>query len=96
VAVRLISAQGCEASTLRDIAREAGVSPGLLYRYFPSKRAVVLAPYDELSAAFAERASAMEPGPWREPHARTALQRCRRGPATSMLDGVVGGPRSET
>lgn len=66
VAVRLIAAQGYEATTLRDIAREAGVSPGLLYRYFPSKRAVVLALYDELSAAYAERAASMEPGPWRE------------------------------
>lgn len=66
VAVRLIGARGYDATTLRDIAREAGVSAGLLYRYFPSKRAVVLALYDELSAAYAERASTMPPGPWRE------------------------------
>lgn len=64
--MRLIASQGYEATTLRDIAREAGVSPGLLYRYFPSKRAVVLALYDELSAAYAESATTMEPGPWRE------------------------------
>src|SRR5688500_16491333 len=33
---------------------------------FPSKRAVVLALYDDLSANYAARASRMEPGPWRE------------------------------
>jgi AcrR family transcriptional regulator len=63
-AIELIAARGYEATTLRDIAREAGVSAGLLYRYFPSKRAVVLALYDELSAAYAARAASLPPGPW--------------------------------
>ena len=49
-AVKLIAANGYAATTLRDVAREAGVSAGLLYKYFPSKRAVVLELYDELSA----------------------------------------------
>lgn len=66
VAIRLITSRGYEATTLRDIARKAGVSVGLLYRYFPSKRAVVLALYDELSAEYAARAATMAPGPWRE------------------------------
>ena len=48
-AIELIAARGYEATTLRDIAKEAGVSVGLLYRYFPSKQAVVIALYDELS-----------------------------------------------
>jgi AhpD family alkylhydroperoxidase len=47
-------------------AKKAGVSGGLLYRYFPSKRAVVLALYEDLSAEYAARASEMPPGPWRE------------------------------
>jgi AcrR family transcriptional regulator len=42
------------------------VSPGLLYRYFPSKRAVVLALYDELSEAFARDAAGMPDGKWRD------------------------------
>ncbi len=63
-AVRLISARGYEATTLRDIASEAGVSPGLLYRYFPNKRAVVLALYDELSQAYGHRAEALPEGAW--------------------------------
>ena len=42
------------------------MSPGLLYRYFPSKRAVVLALYDELSAAYAVQAERMPAGRWRD------------------------------
>ena len=66
VAVRLIAARGWDATTLRDIAAEAGVSVGLLYRYFPSKRAVVLALYDELSTEYATGASDMPRGRWRD------------------------------
>ena len=55
-AMRLIAERGYEATTLRDIANHAGVSVGLLYRYFPSKQAVVIALYDELSAEYARQA----------------------------------------
>ncbi len=64
-AIGLIATRGWQATTLRDVASEAGVSVGLLYRYFPSKRAVVLALYDELSADYAARAAQMRPGRWR-------------------------------
>lgn len=87
IAIRSIARHGYEATTLREVAREAGVSPALLYRYFPNKRAVVLALYDELSAEYAHRAMELAPGRWRarvvealrtslavlQPH-RTALQ----------------------
>jgi AcrR family transcriptional regulator len=65
-AIRLIGEQGYEATTLRDVAKRAGVSAGLLYRYFPSKRSVVLALYDELSDAFAKEAAGMPVGKWRD------------------------------
>jgi AcrR family transcriptional regulator len=65
-AIGLIAAQGYEATTLRDVAKRAGVSVGLLYRYFPSKRAIIIALYDELSADYAKRAAAMPRGRWRE------------------------------
>jgi AcrR family transcriptional regulator len=65
-AIRLIGEQGYEATTLRDVAKRAGVSAGLLYRYFPSKRSVVLALYDELSDAFAKEAADMPAGKWRD------------------------------
>jgi AcrR family transcriptional regulator len=48
-AIRMISGRGYEATTLREIAKEAGVSVGLLYRYFPSKQAAIIALYDELA-----------------------------------------------
>ncbi|MBK9168449.1 MAG: TetR/AcrR family transcriptional regulator [Bryobacterales bacterium] len=65
-ALALIAERGYEAATLRDVAARAGVSPALLYRYFPSKRSVVLALYDELSEAFAGKTREMPRGRWRD------------------------------
>ncbi|HUQ87038.1 MAG TPA: helix-turn-helix domain-containing protein [Vicinamibacterales bacterium] len=65
-AMVLISTRGYDATTLRDIAEKAGVSVGLLYRYFPSKQAVVIALYDQLSSEYASRAAAMPAGKWRD------------------------------
>jgi AcrR family transcriptional regulator len=65
-AIALIGERGYEAATLRDVATRAGVSPALLYRYFPNKRSVVLALYDELSETFAQQAAEMPRGKWRE------------------------------
>src|SRR6185369_9902388 len=42
-AIALIGERGYEATTLRAVAARAGVSPALLYRYFPNKRALVMA-----------------------------------------------------
>jgi len=66
IAIQSIARQGYAATTLRGIADEAGVSVGLLYRYFPSKQALVLALYDELSADYVREAAAMPPGKWRD------------------------------
>jgi AcrR family transcriptional regulator len=65
-AIALIAERGYEATTMRDVAARAGVSPGLLYRYFPGKRAVVLALYDNLSEQFATQATGMPSGKWRD------------------------------
>jgi len=65
VAIERIGEVGYEAATLRDVAARAGVSATLLYRYFPSKRAVVLALYDELSESFARRGAELPAGRWR-------------------------------
>ena len=76
-AIALIGERGYEGATLRDVARKAGVSPALLYRYFPNKRAVVLALYDQLSESFAQQAAEMPRGKWRERFAfavETSLQ----------------------
>jgi AcrR family transcriptional regulator len=65
-AMQLITQRGYEATTLRDIAKKAGVSVGLLYRYFPSKQAVIIALYEELSADYARQAANMPRGKWRD------------------------------
>jgi AcrR family transcriptional regulator len=65
-AMQLIADRGYEATTLRDVAKEAGVSVGLLYRYFPGKQAIVIALYDQLSSEFARRATGMPAGRWRD------------------------------
>ena len=65
-AIALIGERGYQAATLRDVATRVGVSPALLYRYFPNKRSVVLALYDQLSEAFAQQATTMPRGKWRE------------------------------
>ena len=66
IAIRLMTRRGYESTTLRDVAKEAGVSVGLLYRYFPSKRAIIIALYDELSADYARQAVDMPRGRWRD------------------------------
>jgi AcrR family transcriptional regulator len=76
-AIGLIAERGYDAATLREVAARAGVSPSLLYRYFPSKRAIVLALYDTLSEAFVRDAAAMPNGRWRDRFA-FALERSLR------------------
>src|SRR5262245_40120812 len=89
-ALRLMAAGGWQATTLRDIAAEAGVSVGLLYRYFPSKRAIVLALYDELSFEFAELAAALPRGGWVVRFvARVETSRAVLGPHRSVLARFV-------
>ena len=66
IATESFAQRGFEETTLRDIARRAAVSPALLYRYFPSKRAIVLALYDDLSRDFEREALAMPRGKWRD------------------------------
>ena len=66
IAIKRMAKRGYESTTLRDVAKEAGVSVGLLYRYFPSKQAIIIALYDELSADFTRVATAMPRGRWRD------------------------------
>jgi AcrR family transcriptional regulator len=65
-AIDLIGTKGYDQTTMRDVADAAGVSVGLLYRYFPNKRAVVLALYDELSLEQQSRCADMAKGLWRD------------------------------
>lgn len=63
-AIRLFETKGYEATTLRAIAGEAGVSTGLAYRYFDSKDALVLMLYGELAAGFSARVAQAPTGSW--------------------------------
>ena len=65
-AIRLISKHGYESTTLRMVADSAGVSVGLLYKYFPNKRAIVVELYDRLSTEFVARVSETKSGKWRD------------------------------
>ncbi len=95
-AVALFAEQGFEATTLRQIAARAGVSPALVYRYFPSKRALVLALYDVLSLEFAARASELPAGGWRERflftlRASLGVLRPHRSTLVALVPVLVGG-----
>lgn len=96
IATAAFAARGYEETTLREIAAEAGVSPGLLYRYFPSKRAVVLSLYDELSREFEERARHLPDGLWRDRFVvvlETSLEVLgpHRGTLAALVPVLVGG-----
>ena len=54
-ALRLFRERGFDATTMRDIAADAGMSLGAAYHYFPSKDAIVLAYYDRVSRDHAQR-----------------------------------------
>ncbi|MED5374735.1 MAG: TetR/AcrR family transcriptional regulator [Myxococcota bacterium] len=63
-ALLLFAEQGYEQTTLRGIAKRAQVSPGLLYRYFPSKQALVLELYASLSSTYAASIEGAVERPW--------------------------------
>lgn len=93
----MLSERGYEGTTLREIAKRAHVSVGLLYRYFPSKRAVILALYDELSADYARQAAAMPKGKWRDRFIfalQTSLDvlEPHRVPLKGLIPVLVGDP----
>lgn len=60
-ALELFQERGVEATTMRDIARAAGLSLGAAYYYFPSKEALVFAFYEENQAHVEELAAAVGP-----------------------------------
>jgi AcrR family transcriptional regulator len=50
--LRVFSRQSYEATSVGDVAREAGMSVGLLYHYFPGKHALFTAAYAHLAERF--------------------------------------------
>jgi AcrR family transcriptional regulator len=62
VSLSLFANKGYTESTMRDIAKEAGVSLGLTYRYFARKEELVLALYDQLSNEASQLMQALPKG----------------------------------
>ncbi len=64
-ALRAFAQRGYEGASVRDIAAEAQVAPGLIYHYFPSKQAILEALFERsagaVMAAFAEVAEIAGP-----------------------------------
>jgi AcrR family transcriptional regulator len=58
-ALGLFRDNGFDDTTMRDIARAASMSLGAAYYYFPSKDAIVLAFYEQVSAQRAAQAEAL-------------------------------------
>jgi TetR/AcrR family transcriptional repressor of bet genes len=52
---RVMSTRGYERASIHAIAKEAGLSPGLLHYYFPNKQAILLALVEHLFARLEER-----------------------------------------
>jgi AcrR family transcriptional regulator len=89
-ALRLFQHRGVEATTMRDIARAAGLSLGAAYYYFPSKEALLFA-YYEANQAEAEATAERATGSVRERlgaafHERLVSVR----PHRKMLAAIVG------
>jgi AcrR family transcriptional regulator len=63
-ALALFEEKGFDKTTLRDIASTAGVSLGLLYRYFPGKDALVLELYEVLTEDFLKATAELPAGAW--------------------------------
>jgi AcrR family transcriptional regulator len=61
-ALGLFESKGYAEATMRDIAKEAGVSLGLTYRYFSRKEELVLALYDQLADQSLERVQNLPSG----------------------------------
>jgi AcrR family transcriptional regulator len=58
VALRLFREHGFDHATMRDIARQSGLSLGAAYYYFNSKDSIVLAYYAQVQEAHEQRARA--------------------------------------
>ncbi|MFF8955904.1 TetR family transcriptional regulator [Streptomyces sp. NPDC014894] len=76
-AANVFTATGYTAASTNAIAREAGVSPGTLYQFFPNKEAIAI----ELGGRLLER--------WRESHGAALGAAGLELPLDELLDSVL-------
>ncbi|MFD9715706.1 TetR family transcriptional regulator [Streptomyces sp. NPDC059076] len=76
-AATVFTTSGYTAATTNAIAREAGVSPGTLYQFFPNKEAIAI----ELGGRLLER--------WRESHGMALIAAGQPLPLDTLLDEVL-------
>src|SRR5688572_14850529 len=61
-ALTLFRERGFDATTMREVASQAGMSVGAAYHYFPTKEAIVLAYYLQVTTEHARRVREELPG----------------------------------
>ncbi|MFE3737327.1 TetR/AcrR family transcriptional regulator [Streptomyces sp. NPDC059134] len=76
-AARVFCATGYTAASTNSIAREAGVSPGTLYQFFPNKEAIAVELGDQLLAR------------WRETYGQALMPDHLDLPLDRLMDAVV-------
>ncbi|MFI6286474.1 TetR family transcriptional regulator [Streptomyces sp. NPDC051018] len=76
-AASVFCSSGYAAASTNAIAREAGVSPGTLYQFFPNKEAIAI----ELGGRLLER--------WRDSHGEVLVAAGRDLPLEELLDAVL-------
>lgn len=85
-AEQVLAEQGLEGATVPAIARQAGMSVGVVYRRFTDKDALLRAVHDRFFARVADaNRSALDPARWAGVPARTV--------ATAVVRGIVRGHR---
>src|SRR2546429_1487515 len=98
-AFQLFSTKGYEETTMRDIAAEAGYSPGLTYRYFASKEELVMLVYENMAEDLDSYVRSLAPAPLTERfHSTVAKQLELMVPYRDMLAALFGtalNPRSK-
>lgn len=88
-AYHVLVEQGYDAATIKAIAREAGVAPGLLHYYFSNKDELFVEVLKDISRRYTEsgyqRRSSLPPDQLREVTLNDMLQRTLKNPGTYRL-----------
>jgi AcrR family transcriptional regulator len=89
-AMRAFARKGFTRATNKDIAQEAGITPGLIYHYFENKEAVLKAMIEERSPAqlvraLSQEARALPPATFLRQLTQQALQRVEGDDFVQML-----------